>query len=82
MGITESRRTYILNNILLNYYYTFKEQYFEKVIWLTNSMMYRFKIPGIFLAKMSQRPISHSFTYKNQDFDGPFYILMGLFEKK
>ena len=31
--------------------------------------------------KMGQRPISHSFTYKNQDFDGPFCILMGLLEK-
>ena len=30
---------------------------------------------------MGQRPISHSFTYKNQDFDGPFCILMGLLEK-
>ena len=31
--------------------------------------------------KMGQRPISHSFTYKIQDFDGPFCILMGLLEK-
>ena len=31
--------------------------------------------------KMGQRPISHSFTYKNQEFDGPFCILMGLLEK-
>ena len=31
--------------------------------------------------KMGQRPISHSFTYKNQDFDGPFCIFMGLLEK-
>ena len=33
--------------------------------------------------KMDQRPISHSFTYKmkNQDFDGPFCIFMGLLEK-
>ena len=31
--------------------------------------------------KMAQRPISHSFTYKNQDFDKPFCILMGLLEK-
>ena len=31
--------------------------------------------------KMGQRAISHSFTYKNQDFDGPFCIFMGLLEK-
>ena len=27
--------------------------------------------------KMGQWPMSHSFTCKNQDFDGPFEILMG-----
>ena len=32
--------------------------------------------------KMGQRPISYSFTYKNQDVDGPFCILMGFLEKK
>ena len=31
--------------------------------------------------KVGQRPISHSFTYKNQYFDGPFCIFMGLLKK-
>ena len=30
---------------------------------------------------MGQRPISHSFTYKNHDFDWPFCIFMGPLEK-
>ena len=30
---------------------------------------------------LGQRPISHSFTCKNQNFDGPFCIFMGLLEK-
>ena len=32
--------------------------------------------------KMGQWPMSHSFACKNQDFDGPFEILMGHLEKK
>ena len=31
--------------------------------------------------KMGQWPMSHSFAYKNKDFDGPFEILMDHLEK-
>ena len=32
--------------------------------------------------EMGQWPMSHFFVCKNQDFDGPFEILMGHLEKK
>ena len=53
--------------------------------WLLSQTCYRLRdISGPeyrWALEMGQRPISHSLTYKNQDFDGPFCILMGLLEK-
>ena len=46
-----------------------------KVIWDIFAPEYEWAM------KMDQWPMPHTFTCKNQDFDGPFEILMGHLEE-